>query len=250
MLRADRLRLEVPGRVLCRDLSLTLEAGQCWAILGRNGSGKSTLLHALSGLARPAGGEVCLDGRPLASLGRHERALRIGALLQEETPVFPGTVQDYVSLGRFPHAERSGHAEAARHALQSVDMSHAARQSLDTLSGGEWQRVRIALLLAQAPDLHFLDEPLQHLDLPHQLAVMRLFRQLARERGKTVVMVLHDIFWASHFCDHAILVHDDGNIVSGATAGLVTRESMESLYRCRLQAIATSDGNYFLPALE
>jgi iron complex transport system ATP-binding protein len=254
LLSTENLHLEVPGKVLCQDLTLNLEAGQCWAILGKNGSGKTTLLHALSGLGKPAAGRVRLDGGDLSEIPRRRLAQRIGALLQEETTAFSGTALDYVLLGRFPHSATLtpdiSDIAAARRALQLVGMAQAERQTLSTLSGGERQRVRIALLLAQAPDIYFLDEPLQHLDLPHQLAAMQIFRQLAHDAGKTVVMVLHDIFWASRFCDHSLLIHDSGKIACGTTPHMITQNSMENLYQCRFQAIETSDGNYFLPTLE
>ena len=254
MLSTENLHLEVPGKVLCQDLTLSLEAGQCWAVLGKNGNGKTTLLHALSGLGKPAAGRVRLDGRPLGEIPRRQLAQRVGALLQEESTAFSGTALDYVLLGRFPHSATLtpdiSDIAAARRALQLVGMALAEQQALATLSGGERQRVRIALLLAQAPDIYFLDEPLQHLDLPHQLAVMQLFRRLARDAGKTVVMVLHDIFWASRFCDHALLIHDGGKISCGETPRMITQNAMENLYQCRFQTVATSDGNYFLPTLE
>lgn len=254
MLRAEHLRLEVPGRVLCQDLTVELAPGQCWAILGKNGSGKTTLLHALGGLAKPAAGSILLDGRPLAEVARRRLAQRLGILLQEESHAFSGSALDYVLLGRFPHeaglAPARDDTRAARQALQQTGMAHAAQQSFATLSGGERQRVRIAQLLAQAPEIYFLDEPLQHLDLPHQLAMMRLFAQLAGSSGKTVVMVLHDMFWASRHCDHALLMYDNGKTGCGESASQITLENMENLYQCRLQAIKTSDGNYFLPTLE
>lgn len=254
MLRTEHLRLAVPGRILCQDLSLELAPGQCWAILGRNGSGKTTLLHALSGLARPAGGEIRLDGQPLAKVPRRQLAQRVGVLLQEESHAFSGSALDYVLLGRFPHetgmAPGKHDVHLARQALEKTEMAHASQQSYATLSGGERQRVRIAQLLAQAPEIYFLDEPLQHLDLPHQVGVMRLLAQLAGEFGKTVVMVLHDMFWASRHCDHALLIYDDGKTSAGQGAAQITLKNMENLYQCRLRAIETSDGNYFLPTLE
>lgn len=254
MLSTENLHLEVPGKILCQDLTLALEAGQCWAVLGKNGSGKTTLLHALSGLDKPAAGRVRLDGRALGEIPRRQLARRIGALLQEESTAFSGAALDYVLLGRFPHgatlAPNISDIAAARRALHRVGMGQAERQALATLSGGERQRVRIAQLLAQAPDIYFLDEPLQHLDLPHQLAVMQLFRRIAHDEGKTVVMVLHDIYWASRFCDHALLIHDGGKIVHGATSFMITQNTMENLYQCRFQTVTTSDGNYFLPTLE
>ncbi len=254
MLQVQNLHLTVPGKVLCRDLTLTFEAGQCWAILGKNGSGKTTLMHALSGLSKPASGHIQLDGKPLAAIPPRSLAQRIGVLLQEESTSFSGPVLDYVLLGRFPHAGSwrpdDSDLQAARQALEQAGISQAQAQSFATLSGGERQRARIAQLLAQETGILFLDEPLQHLDLPHQLATMKLLRELASRRHKTVVMVLHDIAWAGHFCSHALLVHDDGKIRSGESARMISGKNMENLYQCGFQHIKTSDGNYFLPTLE
>lgn len=254
MLQVQNLHLTVPGKVLCRELTLSLEPGQCWAILGKNGSGKSTLVHALCGLEQPASGLIRLDGKFLASIPRRQLAQRIGVLLQEESTAFSGPVLDYVLLGRFPHGGSwqpdDSDLQAALQALELAGMADAQAQSFATLSGGERQRVRIAQLLAQETGILFLDEPLQHLDLPHQLAMMKLLRELASERQKIVVMVLHDIFWASHFCSHALLIHDDGNILSGESARMISGKNMETLYQCGFQEVKTSNGNYFLPTLE
>jgi len=251
-LNARRLWLEVPGKTLCRDLSLTLRPGQCWCVLGRNGSGKTTLLHALSGLTRPAAGTVWLDDRPLASVPRRQAAQRIGVLLQEEPHVFWGTAKEYALLGRFPHAYGLQRLHAAdpplaMDALTQTDMARAADQSFATLSGGERQRVRIAMVLAQAPDIYFLDEPLHALDLGHQLAILRLFRQLATRQGKTVVMVLHDLLSASRFCDHALLLYDDGNALTGGTSQLLTQPNLEALYQCGMEEAVTAAGRFYIP---
>jgi iron complex transport system ATP-binding protein len=254
MLQIQNLHLTVPGKVLCQDLTLTLDSGQCWAILGKNGSGKTTLVHALSGLSKPASGSIRLDDKLLTDIPRRNLAQRIGVLLQEESTSFSGPVLDYVLLGRFPHAGSwqpdDGDLQAAHHALSQTGMTRAQAQSFATLSGGERQRVRIAQLLVQETDILFLDEPLQHLDLPHQLAIMKLLRELAHSQQKTVVMVLHELFWASQFCSHAMLLHDDGKILSGESACMISRKNMEALYQCGFQQLKTSNGNYFLPTLE
>lgn len=254
MLQIQNLYLSVPGKLLCQDLNLSLDAGQCWAILGKNGSGKSTLIHALCGLSKPASGHIQLDGKSLSSIPRRPLAQRIGVLLQEESASFSGPVLDYVLLGRFPHAGSwrpdDSDLGAALQALEQTGMLQAQAQSFATLSGGERQRVRIAQLLAQETGILFLDEPLQHLDLPHQLAMMKRLRALTIEQHKTVVMVLHDIAWASHFCSHALLIHDEGKILSGESVRMISGDHMESLYQCGFHEIKTSNGNYFLPTLE
>lgn len=243
MLRAENLTLSVPGKTLCRDLSLTLRPGECWAILGCNGSGKTTLLHVLSGLAAPAVGRVMLDGTLLADIPRFELARRCGVLLQDEAAGYWGTVADYVLLGRFPHSSGAADEEdqqLAREALQRVHMAACATRRLATLSGGERQRVRIAQLLAQAPRLYCLDEPLQHLDLRHQAQTMELFRDLARSANRAayraVVMVLHEPWWAARYCSHALLLFDDGTAMAGEASAVLTRDNLEKLYGCPLIA--------------
>jgi iron complex transport system ATP-binding protein len=251
MLRAENLRLVVPGRTLCRDLNVALQPGECWGILGRNGSGKTTLLHALSGLTRPGGGTVSLDGRPILDYPRRNLALRLGVLLQAEDHGFWGTVLEYVLLGRFPHRHGLGlHPEdeaAAQAALHQVGMADMAGRLVATLSGGERQRVRIAMLLAQAPGIYCLDEPLQHLDLRHQAETVRLLRGLAREGGATVLMVLHETLWAGRFCDRVLMLYDDGEVQSGPAADLLTRSNLERLYGCALRELRTEHGPYYVP---
>ncbi|MDD5328561.1 MAG: ABC transporter ATP-binding protein [Sulfuricella sp.] len=251
-LSADRLNLSVPGKTLCRDLTLTVQPGECWGILGRNGSGKTTLLHALAGLSSPDSGAVSWAGRPLADYPRRELARRIGVLPQDEGHEFFGTVREYALLGRYPHS--SGFAlgaedeEAALAALHQVGMAGLAGRALNTLSGGERQRVRIAMLLAQAPQLYCLDEPLQHLDLGHQAEALNLLRELAAKQGKAVLMVLHETLWAGRYCDRILLLYDGGKILAGPSAELMTLKNLEELYQCPLQKIDTATGGFFLPA--
>lgn len=253
MLRANRLRVSVPGRELCRDLTLEMKRGECWVILGRNGSGKTSLLHALIGFQKPAGGGVSLDGVALEALPLREAARKMGALLQDDAPVFSGSVLEYVLLGRFPHigslTPDSNDLDFARANLARMSLTPLESRSLSTLSGGERQRARIAMLLTQDPQIFFLDEPLQHLDLPHQIETMKCFSQLAREQERLVIMVLHDISWASSYCDHAILMFGEGKTASGTCASQLDLHSLEELYQCRIKML--SDGsNYYFPDIE
>ncbi|MDP2238921.1 MAG: ABC transporter ATP-binding protein [Burkholderiales bacterium] len=252
ILSTNAITLSVPGRVLCCDLSFTVAPGQIWAILGANGSGKTTLIHALSGLGPCERGTVLLNGEPLASGNSRQRAREIGVLLQQEDAVFWGSVLEYVLLGRFPHARSwlgwsSEDEQAASAAIDEVGLAGFASRRYTTLSGGERQRARIAQILAQAPRLFLLDEPLQHLDLRHQSAVLNLFQRLARDQGRAVMMVLHDTLWPGRFCTHALLIHDDGTVRAGAASEVLDRDSLERLYGCRLQEFAQGAGRYFLP---
>ena len=115
-----------------------------------------------------------------------------------------------------------------------------------TLSGGERQRARIALLLAQAPQCYLLDEPLQHLDLRHQASAMRLFSKLASQ-GKTLVMVLHDIGWANRFCDHILMLFDNGRTIAGTTEEVLNRNNLEALYQCNMTEFVLGSERHFVP---
>jgi iron complex transport system ATP-binding protein len=252
MLRAEALALAYPGRLLLEELTLEFHPGQMWAVLGRNGSGKSTLLRALAGLHRAQGGAVRVDGRPLEDLPRREVALRIGVLLQEETREFWGSVRDYVLLGRYPHAhglfgwsaqdEMVAQSEMATlHLLSMADRPYA------TLSGGERQRARAAALFAQRSPVVLLDEPLQHLDLAHQVAVLERLQQDARSRGTVVVLVLHDLLLASRYCDHFLLLHGDGRSSHGAGGEILSADRLSDLYGAALDEIQVGGELLFLP---
>ncbi|RQP26533.1 ABC transporter ATP-binding protein [Piscinibacter terrae] len=199
-IRTRALRVALGGRLVLRDVACTLGPG--WtAIVGPNGAGKSTLLRTLAGLIPPAAGSVRLDGNDINTLSPTERGRRI-AWLAQQTPVSGElTVRETVRLGRLPHIGIFGSHSA--HDEQVVDEAMAATECgawrhrrLHELSGGERQRVMLARVLATEAQVLLLDEPTTHLDPPHQVALARLFRQLAKQR--TVVSVLHDLSLALH----------------------------------------------------
>lgn len=252
MLRSSNLTLAVPGRVLCRDLSVDFKPREVWAVLGRNGTGKSTLIHTLAGLVKPVRGHVELDGAPLSGGDARARARKMGVLLQIEEGTYWGSVAEYVLLGRFPHAGAwGGYAprdiEEAQTALEAVGMSGFATQRFATLSGGERQRVRLAQILAQRPSVFLLDEPLQHLDLAHQAHVVTLIGSRVREHGETAVMVLHEPLWIGRACTHALIFDGDGVAEAGPAENVLTRERLEHAYGCRLREVAHGEGRCFVP---
>jgi iron complex transport system ATP-binding protein len=250
-LACRNLQLSVPGRVLCPAVTLTIEPGQLWGVLGRNGSGKSTLVHALAGLS-PLAEAVTLNGSALTSHASRERACEIGVLLQQEDGDFWGSVLEYVLLGRYARARSlwnwSGQDEqAAQAALDAVQLSPLAQRRFVTLSGGERQRARIAQVLAQAPRFLLLDEPLQHLDVKHQVQTLTLLQQLAGEGARAVAIVLHDALWAGRYCTHALLLHDGGETMEGPARELLNRGNLERLYGCAFAELTCGAGGYFVP---
>jgi len=252
ILECDNLTLGVPGRVLCRGLGLRVAAGERWGVLGGNGSGKTTLLHTLSGLAQPAQGRVRLQGRALDEWRSEERARVLGIVLQQEEAGFWGTAFEYAVLGRFPRAAswlgwQLDDRVAAQAALSEVDMLEYADRAFSTLSGGERQRVRVAQVLAQAPALYLLDEPLQHLDLRHQALLLALFRRRAQEHGEAVVMVLHDTLWAAQWCSHVLLLYGDGAADAGPAHEMLVRDRLERAYGCRLRRLDAATQHCYVP---
>ena len=237
-LATKNLTLSIADHVLVNELTLQFNPGECWAVVGPNGSGKTTLLHTLAGLRQVQQGVVSLNDKALEKHTARERAQKIGLLLQEENSIFHGTVTDYIQLGLFSQGTwltgLSGAAPQAHAAMKPMDIASLADRLWNSLSGGERQRARLAQLLAQAPDIFLLDEPLLHLDLRHQLAVLECFQALARDEGKTVVMVLHDALWASQFCDHTLMLYDDGICRFGPVASLLNKDNLARLYGCSM----------------
>ena len=254
MLETMNLTLKHPDKLLCNNLNLIVSPGECWAILGQNGCGKTTLIHALGGLRQPNGDNpslISLGGKLLKTWSRRELARHLGILLQEEPGEFWGDVREYVLLGRHPHVDTlfgwlPGDHDIAFSAIERMELAHLAHRPLSTLSGGERQRARIALLLAQSPQYYLLDEPLQHLDLRHQLGVMQLLRELGRQ-GNAVMMVLHDIEWACRFCDHVLMIFDNGHIIAGTVEDLLNRGNLEALYQCSMEEFVGEPRRHALP---
>lgn len=254
MLQTQNLTLEYPGKMLCRNLNLTVNSGECWAILGQNGCGKTTLIHALGGLHQSNDDRepsVLVDGVAPQAWSQRVLARNLGIMLQEEPGEFWGNVHEYVLLGRYPHVKNMFGWQGADHeiaaaAIERMGLTGLAHRSLTTLSGGERQRARIALVLAQSPQCYLLDEPLQHLDLRHQLFAMTIFSELAKQ-GKALVMVLHDVGWASRFCDHILMLFDNGHVITGSADEVLNQDNLEALYQCNMTEYFIGSVRHFVP---
>ena len=253
MLNAEGLTIAASSRTLVRELDLAVAPGEMWAVLGCNGCGKTTLLHALAGLAPASAGRIAVAGRPLADYARRELGRTLGILLQREDAEFWGTLADYVMLGRYAHARSlfgwdSSDEEAAARAISAFDLESLAAQSYVTLSGGERQRARLAQLWAQDPQLLLLDEPLQHLDLRHQLRTLELVRAAVRGTGKAALLVLHDLTFAGR-CDRVLMLHGDGRHAAGTAEEMLQSGRLEELYGCRVRAYGAGPDAHFIPVI-
>ena len=245
LLESRKLSVGIGQRLFCRELDFQLQPGERLAILGRNGAGKSTLLAVLAGLRAAQGGTVQLSGKSYAALGTRQSALIRGWLPQARGDAFASTVLETALVGRHPHVARWGwesanDARIVREALAAVDLCGFEARDIQTLSGGERQRLAIATLLVQEAQLYLLDEPMTHLDLKHQIAMLELFSRAARN-GAAVAMVLHEPALAWRFCDKALLMHGDGFCEYGAVREMLTAERLSALYEYPLHAVE-SDG--------
>lgn len=243
--------IEVAGESLCRALDLTTQPGECWAVLGGNGSGKTTLLHTVAGLRRCDSGTIKLDGKPLASLSRAHIAQQIGLLLQDSHDAFPATVLEVALSGRHPYlgrwqSEQESDFRLATEALSTMELTGMEQRQVQTLSGGERRRLAIATLLCQSPELFLLDEPLNHLDLRHQIGLLQGMQKLVAQ-DKSVVMVLHDPNLAQRYCSHALLLYGNGEWESGTTGSILTTERLSRLYQQPLRTIEDGELTLFFP---
>jgi len=254
LLEACKLEVSIGGHSVCRALEWRVQPGDTWAILGKNGAGKSTLLSTVAGLRAPDSGKLSVGTHQLPVVGGAQvRALaRIrGYLAQQQMDPFASTVMETVLVGRHPHLgrwdwESAADRRIAMAALDEVDLGGFAEREVQTLSGGERQRLAVAQLLAQQPRLYLLDEPLTHLDLSHQVAMMELFARRAIE-GAAIVAVLHDPGFAARYCRQALLLFGDGEWLAGAADDVITADTLTRLYGHPLREIRADGERWFFP---
>lgn len=236
MIRVEDLVLRYPGAAepAVRGVSFAAEAGRVTAVVGPNGSGKSTIVRALLGRLAPERGTLTLDGRPAGDYTRREVATTVAVVPQREEPVFPMQVRDFIALGRYPHggafAGRSAEDRAAiDRAVAHADVASFLDRPTDALSGGEWQRVRIARALAQGGRALVLDEPTTFLDIAHEMAVFELLDALARG-GQAVLLVSHQLNLVARFADHIVLLHQGRVAASGTPDTVMRGDVLEQVY--------------------
>lgn len=239
LLKTQHLSLAIAGKNICKDLSIDIQRGDIWGLLGPNGSGKTTLLNILGGLT-PYGSrgqtptsEILLTDKPLKHFSRKEIAQRVGILFQESPFVFPQTVFDYCYSGRYPHEKNPLLDEAiVLQALQDMALENFSRKNILTLSGGEKRRVAIAALLTQTPQIYLLDEPTNHLDIRYQLHVLQHFKKLAEEKSVGIMIALHDMHHAKKYCNKILMLFENGETLQGNTEAIFTKENLARLYQC------------------
>lgn len=245
---ATGLTVRYPGHAepALAGVSLALAPGELVGVVGPNGSGKTTLLRALLGSLPLATGRVAILGRKIAEWTPRELARQVAVVSQREETVFPLTVGETVMLGRYAHlAPLASPGERDRavvsEAMTRADVADLAGRPSDTLSGGEWQRVRIARALAQGPRALILDEPTASLDVRHEMEVFELVRRLAGQ-GIATLLVTHHLNLAARYVDRLVLLHEGRVAAEGRPADVLRPEIVAQVFAWRVAVTQWCDG--------
>lgn len=245
----ERATVRYPGAPApsLHDVSLVVAAGECVGLVGPNGAGKTTALRALLGLAALEGGAARVFGRDAAQWDRRELARTVGVLSQREEPAFPVTVRETVVMGRYPYLEpwqglRQEDRAATREAMERADVTALADRWVQTLSGGEWQRVRLARALAQRPRALVLDEPSSSLDLRHEMELFELAIDLVRRDGLAALVVSHHLNVTARFCDRLVLFDRGRVVAAGAPAEVLSAERLSAVFGWPVAVHTLPDG--------
>ncbi len=234
------------------DVSLTIQKGEFFGIIGPNGSGKTTLLKCISGYFKPQQGQVQIDGRDVQTFSTKEIAKTMALVQQHAALEFDFTVQDIVLTGRNPHLKRMQNESEedyaiARQAMQRAEILHLKDRMVTELSGGEWQRMILARALTQQAGIMLLDEPVAGLDIRHQVSFLKTAKALSQTENFSVVCILHDLNLAHQYCDHIALL-DQGKLVHlGTPQEVLTKPQLEKVYGIGIHVVNRGSETFILP---
>lgn len=240
-LESCNLTLSYQGKIIIRDLDVSIPRGQVSVLIGSNGSGKSTLLKSFARLLTPEQGAVLLNGKDILEKPTATVAKELAILPQMPTAPEGISVRQLVALGRYPYQswlrQWSEEDEArVEQALVRTGMSELADRPVDALSGGQRQRAWIAMTLAQDTEVVVLDEPTTFLDLAHQMEILELLRELNQAEQKTIIMVLHDLNLACRYADQILVVHEQRVHAQGTPESVLTESLVKTVFdlNCRI----------------
>ncbi|MFJ7667718.1 ABC transporter ATP-binding protein [Lysinibacillus sp. NPDC097195] len=236
MLKIEQLSVRYEQKEVVHNFSFEVNKGEVLSIIGPNGSGKSTILKAIARMQPYSGGTITFNGENIRRLSSKEIAQKMCILSQRNQAPADITVRNLVAYGRYPHKKWFERLNAEDEkiidwALERTQLSHYRDQPIAALSGGESQRAWIAMALTQRPQILLLDEPTTYLDIAHQHEVLELVRELNREMGMTVVMVLHDLNQASSYSDQIVVVKDGYRAQMGTPEDVMTEQMIQQIYR-------------------
>ena len=247
-LRLEKLSVRRNGNTIVDDVSLTIDAGERVAIVGPNGAGKTTLMRCMAGMLPPTSGAVKLGDAPVGRMAVRERARNIAYVMQVHESPPPLTVRDFVVMARYAYLPTWGGYSCADEAqadesIATVKMTEFADRLMDTLSGGECQKVYLAAALAQDTPVLLLDEPATHLDYRHQQEMNDLIERIHAEVNKTIITVTHDLN-AGFVHRSRIVAIADGKVAFDGSIDDLNTEKLETIYGIPFERIARADGTF------
>ena len=235
MLEVNHVSVRFGGHIVVNDVSFSLHEGQWLMLVGPNGAGKSTLINAVS-QGVPCDGTIHLNGKNIRTYRPGELARNIGVLSQQHPACYAYSVQEVVALGRYAYrkglfAQRDDqYDQFIEYALELTGMKALRGRKMTELSGGEIQRVFLAQIFAQDPDILLLDEPANHLDLQYQKQIFSLIGDWLKQPGRAVVSVVHDLSLARRYGTDALLMHHGKVISQGEIGAVLTEKNLETVY--------------------
>ncbi len=238
MIETRGLSKKYQDTVVVDKVSLQISKGGLTSIIGPNGAGKSTLLSMISRLTPMSAGSVEIDGLDVTRTPGPELAKRLSILRQHNESTLRLTVRDLVAFGRFPHSAGRLTADDQQHideAIEYLELGDYQHRHLDELSGGQRQRAYVAMVMCQDTEYVLLDEPLNNIDMRHAVGMMQLLRRAADEKGKTIVVVLHDINFASCYSDHIIAMRAGKLAYQGTSEQIIRSEVLSDIYKIPMQ---------------
>ena len=233
MITIEHLTKRYGKKAVVSDVSFTVPKGKITSFIGPNGAGKSTVLGMVSRLMKMDEGEVLLEGIPVHSWEQKALAKKLAILKQSNHINMRLTIRELVSFGRFPYSGGNLSAEddaMVDEALGYMQLKELEDRYLDELSGGQRQRAYIAMVIAQNSEYILLDEPLNNLDMKHSAEIMKILRRLVDEKGKTVVIVIHDINFASCYSDYIVALKNGMLMKMGTVEEIIKEDVLEAIY--------------------
>lgn len=233
MIKIKNITKKYNNKKVVDNVSLNIEKGKITSFIGPNGAGKSTLLSIISRLLKAEAGEVYIDEREIKVWDNRSLAKKISILKQSNNIGIKLTVKELVSFGRFPYSQGNLTKEDVFQINKSIEymrLKEIENKYIDELSGGQRQRAYIAMVIAQNTDYILLDEPLNNLDMKHSVEIMKILRSLVDELGKTVIIVIHDINFASCYSDYLVALKNGKIVNNGLTKDIIKKEFLEKIY--------------------
>lgn len=232
-LEIDDLAFDYSDHPVLRDIDLTIEAGEILGLVGPNGAGKSTLIKCINHVLSPDLGRVLVDGTDVGDLTRNDVAKTIGYVAQKDSKTYSATVFDTVLMGRKPYINwrpKSEDYETVSDILEKLDLTDLSLRDVNTLSGGQQQKVMVGRALAQEPTLLLLDEPTSNLDIRHQLEVMDVIREEV-DSGLSAVLAIHDLNLAARYSDKIAMLKDGEVYTTGTNEEVFTPDNIQAVFR-------------------